>query len=171
MKWPLVASWDISPFQENADNVLCELSLPYPILDYPALSCPILHCPTPPYPALPHSTLLCPTILCPDHCCPQCAVNNNNNSHYITGIKYIGELTPRTKDALVSYGERMSVRIVAATLNKIGVPAQVTHSVSLFPSLFMLIVSVLNSIVSVLGITFYYEFFSFVSKRRQPWRE
>jgi aspartate kinase len=42
----------------------------------------------------------------------------------LEGIKYIGELTPRTKDTLVSFGERMSVRIMAATLNKLGVPAQ-----------------------------------------------
>jgi len=42
----------------------------------------------------------------------------------LEGIKYIGELTPRTKDTLVSFGERMAVRIVAATLNKMGVPAQ-----------------------------------------------
>jgi len=41
-----------------------------------------------------------------------------------TGVKYIGELTPRTLDTLVSFGERLSVRIVAATLNKLGVPAQ-----------------------------------------------
>jgi aspartate kinase len=40
------------------------------------------------------------------------------------GVKYIGELSPRTQDALVSFGERMSVRIVAGTLNKLGVPAQ-----------------------------------------------
>ena len=46
----------------------------------------------------------------------------------ILGIKYIGELTPRTKDTLVSYGERLSVRIVAATLNKMGVPAQAFDS-------------------------------------------
>jgi aspartate kinase len=46
----------------------------------------------------------------------------------LEGIKYIGELTPRTKDALVSFGERMSVRIVAATLNKMGVPAQAFDS-------------------------------------------
>jgi aspartate kinase len=43
----------------------------------------------------------------------------------LEGIKYIGELTPRTKDTLVSFGERMSIRIMAATLNKLGVPAQV----------------------------------------------
>ena len=42
----------------------------------------------------------------------------------LEGIKYIGELTPRTIDALVSFGERMSVRIVSANLNKLGVPAQ-----------------------------------------------
>lgn len=42
----------------------------------------------------------------------------------LEGIKYIGELTPRTKDALVSFGERLSVRIMAGTLNKLGVPAQ-----------------------------------------------
>ncbi len=42
----------------------------------------------------------------------------------LEGIKYIGELTPRTVDALVSFGERMAVRIVAANLNKLGIPAQ-----------------------------------------------
>ena len=42
----------------------------------------------------------------------------------LEGIKCIGELTPRTKDFLVSFGERMSVRIVAANLNKLGVPSQ-----------------------------------------------
>lgn len=30
----------------------------------------------------------------------------------------------RSKDRLVSYGERLSVRMMAATLNKAGVPAQ-----------------------------------------------
>lgn len=44
------------------------------------------------------------------------------------GIKFIGELTPRTVDTLVSFGERMSVRLVAATLNKLGVPAQAFDS-------------------------------------------
>lgn len=42
----------------------------------------------------------------------------------LEGIKFIGELTPRTKDSLVSFGERMAVRIVAGTLNKLGVPSQ-----------------------------------------------
>jgi aspartate kinase len=42
----------------------------------------------------------------------------------LEGIKYIGELTPRTIDTLVSFGERMSVRMIAANLNNLGVPAQ-----------------------------------------------
>lgn len=42
----------------------------------------------------------------------------------LEGVKYIGELTPRTRDLLVSYGERMSVRIVAGLLNKFGIPSQ-----------------------------------------------
>lgn len=42
----------------------------------------------------------------------------------LEGVKYIGELSPRTKDVLVSFGERCSIRILAATLNKYGVPAQ-----------------------------------------------
>jgi aspartate kinase len=46
----------------------------------------------------------------------------------LEGIRCIGELTPRTKDYLVSFGERISVRIVAATLNKMGVPAQAFDS-------------------------------------------
>lgn len=48
----------------------------------------------------------------------------NELERLLEGIKYIGELTPRTRDALVSFGERMSVRIMAANLNKLGVPAQ-----------------------------------------------
>eukprot|EP01039_Chlorochromonas_danica_P006131 gene6131-6751_t len=48
--------------------------------------------------------------------------------HLLEGIKFIGELTPRTVDTLVSFGERMSVRLVAATLNKLGVPAQAFDS-------------------------------------------
>lgn len=48
----------------------------------------------------------------------------NDLERLLEGVKYIGELSPRTKDALVSFGERMSVRIVASTLNKLGVPAQ-----------------------------------------------
>lgn len=41
----------------------------------------------------------------------------------IAGISLIRELTPKTKDYLVSFGERLSVRIVAAYFNKAGVRA------------------------------------------------
>lgn len=42
----------------------------------------------------------------------------------LTGVKMIQELSPKSLDRLVSYGERCSVRIMAARLNQIGVPAQ-----------------------------------------------
>jgi len=42
----------------------------------------------------------------------------------LNGISYLRELTPRTLDYLVSFGERLSVRLMAAQLNSIGVPAQ-----------------------------------------------
>lgn len=56
-------------------------------------------------------------------------INQLNNllddlERLLEGVKYIGELSPRTKDVLVSFGERCAIRIVAATLNKFGVPAQ-----------------------------------------------
>ncbi|KAL3689146.1 hypothetical protein R1sor_015455 [Riccia sorocarpa] len=42
----------------------------------------------------------------------------------ITGIAMIKELTLRTRDYLVSFGERLSTRIFAAFLNKMGVKAR-----------------------------------------------
>ncbi|KAG5191134.1 Aspartate/glutamate/uridylate kinase [Tribonema minus] len=42
----------------------------------------------------------------------------------LTGVSCLRELTPRTRDHLQSFGERMSVRVMAAVLNKLGVPAQ-----------------------------------------------
>jgi len=42
----------------------------------------------------------------------------------LTGVKMIQELSPKSLDRLVSYGERCSVRIMACRLNQIGVPAQ-----------------------------------------------
>lgn len=42
----------------------------------------------------------------------------------LTGVSMLGELTPRSKDKLVSYGEMMSIRILAETLNKNGIRAQ-----------------------------------------------
>ncbi|KZV28910.1 aspartokinase 2, chloroplastic [Dorcoceras hygrometricum] len=42
----------------------------------------------------------------------------------LNGIAMIKEMTPRTKDYLVSFGECMSTRIFAAYLNKIGIKAR-----------------------------------------------
>ena len=42
----------------------------------------------------------------------------------LSGIALIGELTPRTKDYLVSFGERLSVRIAAAYLKSTGMNAR-----------------------------------------------
>lgn len=42
----------------------------------------------------------------------------------LTGVQMIQELSPKSLDQLVSYGERCSVRIMAARLNQLGVPAQ-----------------------------------------------
>ena len=44
------------------------------------------------------------------------------------GIAMMKELTLRTRDYLVSFGECMSTRIFAALLNKIGVKARQVHS-------------------------------------------
>jgi aspartate kinase len=41
----------------------------------------------------------------------------------LSGISLIRELTPRTKDFLVSFGERLSVRIAAACFNSMGIKA------------------------------------------------
>jgi len=46
----------------------------------------------------------------------------------LTGVKMIQELSPKSLDQLVSYGERCSVRIMASRLNQIGVPAQAFDS-------------------------------------------
>lgn len=42
----------------------------------------------------------------------------------LTGISMLHELTRRTRDYLVSFGERMSVRMMAAYLEKTGLPAR-----------------------------------------------
>lgn len=42
----------------------------------------------------------------------------------LEGVAMLGELSPRTHDKLVSFGERMSGRMVAAQLGKIGVTAK-----------------------------------------------
>ncbi|GJP35856.1 hypothetical protein CLOM_g20403 [Closterium sp. NIES-68] len=42
----------------------------------------------------------------------------------VTGIALMRELTPRSSDYLVSFGERCSTRIFAAYLNSLGIPAK-----------------------------------------------
>ena len=42
----------------------------------------------------------------------------------LTGISMLKELTPRSSDYLVSFGERLSVRMMAAYLNSQGIPAK-----------------------------------------------
>jgi len=42
----------------------------------------------------------------------------------LNGVRLIQELSPKSLDQLVSYGERCSVRMMAARLNQIGIPAQ-----------------------------------------------
>ncbi len=42
----------------------------------------------------------------------------------LEGIRLVGDLTPRSLDRMMSFGERCSVRIVAATLTASGIPAR-----------------------------------------------
>ena len=46
----------------------------------------------------------------------------------LKGVSLLQELSPKSLDQLVSYGERCSVRIMAARLNQIGVPAEAFDS-------------------------------------------
>ena len=46
----------------------------------------------------------------------------------LSGISLLRELTPRTRDYLVSFGERLSVRITAAYFNSIGIKARAFDS-------------------------------------------
>ncbi|MDR0487505.1 MAG: aspartate kinase [Treponema sp.] len=48
----------------------------------------------------------------------------NELTFLLSGIALIRELTPRTRDYLVSFGERLSVRIAAAYLGSIGINAK-----------------------------------------------
>lgn len=55
----------------------------------------------------------------------------------LQGIAMIKEMTPRTRDYLVSFGECMSTTIFAAYLNKIGTKArQVYSNVFIFLKIF-----------------------------------
>lgn len=42
----------------------------------------------------------------------------------LNGVRLIQELSPKSLDQLVSYGERCSVRVMAARLNQLGIPAR-----------------------------------------------
>ena len=48
----------------------------------------------------------------------------NECEDMLNGVRLIQELSPKSLDQLVSYGERCAVRIMAARLNQLGVPAQ-----------------------------------------------
>ncbi|MFH1709242.1 MAG: aspartate kinase [Planctomycetota bacterium] len=48
----------------------------------------------------------------------------NDMKRILVGISYLKELSPRVEDMFVSYGERLSARIVAAYFNKEGIPAR-----------------------------------------------
>ncbi len=49
-------------------------------------------------------------------------------SRLLHGVSLLGELTPRTLDHIMSFGERMSTRVVAATMAGEGVPAVAVNS-------------------------------------------
>ena len=42
----------------------------------------------------------------------------------LKGVRYLGELTPRSKDYILSFGERLSTLILASALHDLGIPAQ-----------------------------------------------
>jgi aspartate kinase len=65
-----------------------------------------------------------------EDCYTRIAVNEllTECEQMLTGVKMIQELSPKSLDQLVSYGERCSVRIMATRLNQIGVPSQAFDS-------------------------------------------
>lgn len=56
--------------------------------------------------------------------CEHFVVHLEELEQLLKGIAMMKELTPRTKDYIVSFGECMSTRIFAAYMNKIGVKAR-----------------------------------------------
>jgi aspartate kinase len=60
----------------------------------------------------------------PDNVAQEVTQLLNECQDMLNGVRMIQELSPKSLDQLVSYGERMSVRIMAARLNQLGVPAQ-----------------------------------------------
>eukprot|EP00956_Cyclotella_meneghiniana_P027688 scaffold62759_cov75-Cyclotella_meneghiniana.AAC.6 len=66
----------------------------------------------------------CKTFDLPKHTVEEVEKLLNECEDMLNGVRLIQELSPKSLDQLVSYGERCSVRIVAARLNQIGIPAQ-----------------------------------------------
>jgi len=60
----------------------------------------------------------------PERTCTEVGKLLDECEDMLNGVRLIQELSPKSLDQLVSYGERCSVRIMAARLNQIGVPAQ-----------------------------------------------
>ena len=48
----------------------------------------------------------------------------------LKSVTALGELTPRGRDLILSFGERLSIHLVSAALNNIGVPAQPVNATS-----------------------------------------
>ena len=48
----------------------------------------------------------------------------NELEQVLTGIVYVGELTPKSRDTVISFGERLSAPIVSGALKDIGVSSQ-----------------------------------------------
>jgi aspartate kinase len=49
-------------------------------------------------------------------------------SAFLHGVSLLGELTPRTLDQIMSFGERLSTRIIASAMEAEGVPAAAVNS-------------------------------------------
>lgn len=64
----------------------------------------------------------------PERTCTEVGKLLDECEDMLNGVRLIQELSPKSLDQLVSYGERCSVRIMAARLNQIGVPAQAYDS-------------------------------------------
>jgi len=64
----------------------------------------------------------------PDHTAQEIKALLDECEDMLNGVRMIQELSPKSLDQLVSYGERCSVRVMAARLNQLGVPAQAFDS-------------------------------------------
>jgi len=64
----------------------------------------------------------------PEHTVKEVNALLNECEDLLNGVRLLQELSPKSLDQLVSYGERCSVRIMAARLNQIGVPAEAFDS-------------------------------------------